>query len=428
MTYSSTHGVAATLPAPSAVKSLLLVVGSSDQAWREYMLRSMADRCDLHLFSATPPSWEIPYITGYDIVDTLDSAAMIEIVLRSRLPIAGVITYWETRVEAVAAIAGAFGLPASSVRAVRACRDKHQGRRLLEAAGVPQARSMLVGSLGAAREAASQIGYPVVVKPRALSSSTGVVLARTAAELEPAYRQAGAVWFSGLPGYQQPILVEEYLNGPEISIDSVCRDGRVVPLFLARKRLGFTPAFEETGHIVRADDPLLTDPAVTGILQSAHTALGLTDAMTHAELRLTSAGPRVIEVNARTGGGLIPYLGQLATGIDLGVVAADLAIGAVPDLRRTRSRVAGVRFIYPDQDLTVDSVMVDQGRLPAEVTEVRILADPGQQIRLPPRQTVHCRCAAIIAEAQSSAQCSTALDLAAAAVRIAGTPLGAGVE
>jgi hypothetical protein len=85
-----------------------------------------------------------------------------------------------------------------------------------------------------------------------------------------------------------------------------------------------------------------------------------------------------------------------------------------------------VRFIYPDQDLTIDSITVDRDRLPAEVTEVRILAVPGQQIRLPPRQTVHCRCAAIIAEAQSSAQCSTALDLAAAAVKVAGTPLRAG--
>lgn len=404
-------------------KPLLLVVGSSDQAWREYMLRSLTIRCDLHLFSAALPGWELPYITGYDIVDTLDPAAMIEIIRRSRLPVAGVITYWETRVEAVAAIADALGLPASPLSAVRACRDKHEGRRQLEAAGVPQARSMLVGSLGAAREAASRVGYPVVVKPRALSSSVGVALVRTAAELECAYRQASTAGFAGLPGYAEPVLVEEYLVGTEFSIDSMCHDGRVVPLFLAHKRLGYSPAFEETGHIVRADDPLLADPAVTSILQSAHTALGLTEAMTHAEIRLTAAGLRVIEVNARTGGGLIPYIGQLATGIDLGAVAADLAIGASPDLRRTRNHVAGVRFVYPDQDLTVGSITIDRGRLPTEITEVRVLAAPGQQVRLPPRQTVHCRCAAIIAEARSETQCSAALDQAVAAVTITGTPL-----
>lgn len=405
------------------VKPLLLVVGSSDQAWREYMMASLADRCRLHLFSATAPTWETPYLAGHDLVDTLDSNAMIDIASRHRERFAGVITYWETRVVAVAEIALAFGLTASPVAAVRACRDKYLGRQLLKAAGVPQADSLAIASLDEARAAASQIGFPVVIKPRALSSSSGVMLARTPAEVAVAYQHASLAWFAGVPSYPQPILVEEYLDGPEISVDSVCRDGYVTPLFIARKRLGFPPAFEETGHIVWADDPLFADEAVREVLQDAHTALGLTAAMTHTELRLTRTGPKVVEVNARTGGGLIPYLGQIATGIDLGLVAADLATGADPDLRLAKKSVAGVRFLYPEHDLSVTSVTVDRGRLPAKVKDVRVLASPGQQLRLPPRDTVHCRYAAIIAQGRTMAQCSAALDRAAEAVAIHGTPL-----
>ncbi|MBR7837435.1 ATP-grasp domain-containing protein [Actinospica durhamensis] len=133
---------------------------------------------------------------------------------------------------------------------------------------------------------------------------------------------------------ERSVLVEEYLDGPEVSGDSVCIDGRVTPLVLAHKQLGFVPGFEEVGHIVQADDELLSGGALPAVLQGAHEALGLTRAMTHTELRLTSSGPRVLEVDARTGGGMIPRLGQLVTGIDLGRVSAELAVGADGAYRR----------------------------------------------------------------------------------------------
>jgi biotin carboxylase len=404
-------------------KPLLLVVGSSDQAWREYMLRSMASRCRLHLFSAKPPTWETPYIAAHDLVDTLDSGAMIEFARRNPEQFAGVITYWETRAEAVAEIALALGLTTSPLQAVRACRDKYLSRRALKSADVPQAESLAVADLGEALSAASRIGFPVVVKPRALSSSNGVTLAATPEELDVAFRQAGSARFTGVPAYTPPVLIEEYLDGPEISVDSVCHKGRVTPLFLARKRLGFAPGFEEVGHIVQSDDPLLTDRRVSSILQQAHAALGLTDAMTHTELRLTASGPHVVEVNIRTGGDLIPCLGQLATGLDLGLVAADLALGRSVDLRMTRRTVAGVRFLYPDRDLTVESVIVDRDRLPVEVKDVKVLATPGQRLWLPPKEHVSCRYASVIVEAGSVQECSAALEEASRAFMICGTPI-----
>lgn len=399
-------------------KPLLLVVGSSDQVWREYMLRSWAEPCDLHLLSALPPTWEKPYIAAYDQVDTMDAAAMIEIARRSPEPFAGVITYWETRVEAVAEIARFLGVPSSPVAAIRACRDKYLGRTALKIAGVPQAESVVVSDLSEARTAAEQLGYPVVVKPRALGSSNGVRLVWNADELAAAYRYAKMARFNGVPIPDRPILIEEYLEGPEISVDSICLDGQVTPLVLAHKQLGFAPAFEEIGHIVQGDEPLLHDPSILDVLQSAHSALGLTEAMTHTELRRTETGPRVVEVNARTGGDMIPYIGRQATGIDLGRIAAELAIGIVPDLEPSEKRTAGVRFLYPERDLTVESITVHRDLLPHEVSTYTILAKPGQKLMLPPNDHVHGRYAAIFAEADSVEACTAALDQAAKAFEI----------
>ena len=132
---------------------------------------------------------------------------------------------------------------------------------------------------------------------------------------------------SDIPGISQAILVEEYVTGPEISVDSVVQGGRVTPVFVARKEIGFEPYFEETGHTVSAADPLLSDPRLRRVLEDVHAALGYADGCTHAELRLCAGGPTLIEVNARLGGDLIPYLGMRASGIDPGLAAAAVACG-----------------------------------------------------------------------------------------------------
>ncbi|MFD8478185.1 ATP-grasp domain-containing protein [Kitasatospora sp. NPDC059673] len=407
----------------NGAKPLLLLIGSGAQIWREYMLRAMATRYRLHLLSPTAPTWESPYIAAHSAVNTLDPEAMVRIAKESPEDYAGVLTYEETRVESAAAVAAALGLRTSPVAAVHACRDKFAGRQALKAAGVPQAESIAVADFEEARQAAEHLGYPVVVKPRALSASNGVSLVRAPQDLVEAYREATAIWFDEVPTFDRPVLVEQYLDGPEISVDAVCRDGLVTMLFVARKRIGFAPGFEEVGHVVRADDPLLADPMLLHVLQTAHTAVGLTDTVTHTELRLTASGPRVVEINARVGGDRIPYLGGLATGVEVGLVAADLAAGAVPRTTASRQQVAAIRFLYPEHDLTVESVEVDRDRLPAEIHDVQVLAGPGRQLRLPPTDHVRCRYALVVAVAATEQECEVALDRAATAVVVRGIPL-----
>jgi hypothetical protein len=95
----------------------------------------------------------------------------------------------------------------------------------------------------------------------------------------------------GVPYFRHGIFVEEYLEGPEISFDSACHDGVLMPLFLARKLTGFPPYFEETGHSIDAADPLLPDPELLNVLVSAHRAVGFHDGITHTEVKLTKDGP-----------------------------------------------------------------------------------------------------------------------------------------
>lgn len=127
----------------------LLLVGSGEQVWREYVLRTMAAGYRLHLFTPRRPSWEMRYLNGFTVVDTLDPAVMAKHVPAGTY--AGSLTYEETRVEAHARLAAAAGHRASPPDAVAACRDKFAGREMLRRAGVPQARSVAVAGLDEAR-------------------------------------------------------------------------------------------------------------------------------------------------------------------------------------------------------------------------------------------------------------------------------------
>ncbi|KMS71380.1 phosphoribosylglycinamide synthetase [Streptomyces viridochromogenes] len=409
----------------SAKKSPILVIGSGSLIWREYLLRSISESCDVWLFSAGEATWESPYLVGSTRVDTLDAAATIRaaVELNERLGIRGVLSYDEIRVPVAAAVAEALGLPSGGAEAVVACRDKALTRQKFAAAEVPQPRSYAVSSVEEAAARAASIGYPVVVKPRALAGSMGVALVEDPEALPTAYASTRSAEFSELPRLEDGVLIESFADGPEISIDAACHDGTVYPLFVARKKTGFAPYFEEVGHVVSARDPLLEDPEIVRVLQAAHSALGLSTLMTHTEIRLTSTGPKVIEVNARLGGDLIPYTAQLATGVDYGTVAARLAEGICPTLDELPERTAQIDFLYPVTDLVVDTLEVTEGGLPAEVHRIIPLVGPGRTLRIPPREHVRGRYAVVITVAQTPEACDEARAVAEKHVQLAGTPL-----
>ncbi|MGH3656901.1 MAG: ATP-grasp domain-containing protein, partial [Micromonosporaceae bacterium] len=370
--------------------------------------------------------WELPYLVGHTVVDTLDAEAMI--VAARRLagtePISGPVCYDEARIEATAKVATALGLPTTPADAIGRCRDKHLTRRTLAAAGVPQARSVAVRSPEEAADVAQRLGYPVVVKPRNLAASFGVRRVDSTEDLAVAYHRARGITLPEAPEYYEDgVLVEEYLPGPEISVDVACFDGEVVPLVVAHKESGFPPAFEEVGHVVDAGDPLYRDPELAEVVTAAHRALGFHTGMTHLELKRTPDGFKVIELNGRLGGDLIPYLGQLATGVDLSLAAAAIACGRRPDLEPTVRRVAATRFCYPEREQTVGSVTIDQTLLPPEIERSIVLAEPGQRMLLPPDGSAwECRLAQLVAVTDSITACRGLLDAATKAVTVTPTP------
>jgi biotin carboxylase len=405
-------------------RPLLLLVGSGARRSREFILESVSRRYRLWLLHPQAPSWELPYLAGFSAVDNTDPKLLVEAAreVAASADVAGVFCYDEGLVWPAAHVSEALGLTGNHPEAIWACRDKKATRARLAAAGVPQPLSIAVGSLAEAGEAAGEIGYPVVLKPRGLAGSKGVCRADGPADLAGAYAAARAAFYPGVPVYDEGVLVEDFIAGPEISIDSVFFDGACTPLVLARKQVAFDPFFEETGHVVDANDPLLAGAELRDLLERSHAALDFRFGVTHTEFKLTPRGMRLVEVNARIAGGMIAYLGILSSGVDTALAAADAAAARPAEVAFPLARVAGIRFLYPPHDMEVTSVAVRTGELRPPVHRAVAMTEPGAVLRLPPRGYI-ARYGYVIAVADRAEPVAGALSAAADLFELTGRRL-----
>ncbi|HTZ43681.1 MAG TPA: ATP-grasp domain-containing protein [Jatrophihabitans sp.] len=402
----------------------IVVLGSGVASFREYALRSVATRADVVLVSKTAASWETPYCVEHIVAD-LDDADSVFGALEG-VPADAVLTYDERYVELTARLVATYGVPGPTAAAVRAVKDKSVLRGLLAEAGVGPVRYAVAMTEQEASDAVADIGLPVVFKPRALGGSAGVRMVSDQAEVAGAFADAVGARVGQLASRYDGVLIEEYLDGPEISIDCVTHGGVTTALVVAEKETGLEPYFEEIGHVVPPTTPIPQE--AVDLVVAAHAVAGLDDLVSHTEVRLTSRGPRIIELNARLGGDLIPYLGLLAHGVDLAGAAADIALGTAPDVSGGAQRAAAVRFCYPETDLRVDRVRL--ARPVAELPGLELfepVAGGGVELLLPPRGYLS-RLAVLVVTGDTAQDCLARAAEYAAEVAVDGTELASDVH
>lgn len=410
----------------SPSNGVLLVISSGLQLYREYLVsaaaaRARADGHVLHLINGTRPTWQRKFFDEWTVLNVFDHEKLTAAAMEATAGrhVAGLLCWDEPLVMPAAYIADRLGVPGLTVDGVHGCRDKHRTRRLLTAAGLHQPAFVMAADLDQARAAAAQIGYPVVVKPRALGASIGVVMAQDQAQLDAAFRVAEDAGFVGDEPFHGGALVEQYVAGPEISVDAAVHKGDYLPMYVARKQVTLQPYFEELGHIVEAADPLLADGDLIKMLAAAHRVLGVEYGITHAEVKLTDTGPLIVEVNGRLGGDLIPYLGKLATGIDPGDVLYDIGTGARPRFTAHRDRTVGIRFGYPPHNMVVESVTLPEPDPRIGLVKAAAMVDPGSELRLPPGGYI-ARHSFVICQAHDPRSCDQRLSEAASRVQVVG--------
>jgi biotin carboxylase len=274
------------------------------------------------------------------------------------------------------------------VEAARALEDKLYQREALRAAGLPTPQAIAL-PVSADRATVERIGasiaYPAVLKPRRASGSWHTFPVASAGVLAELWDELSA-------GEPEAMLLEEYLpDGPAmpggfeadyVSVETIAEPGHMAHLAVTG-RFPLAPPFRETGFFIPATIGPDQQAGVVEVADEALRALGLTVGSAHTEVKLTAAGPRVIEVNGRIGGG-VPNMLHLAAGVDIVALAMRAALGlgtGVDQLPPTHA--VGYRFFYQPPAsacrlLSLDGV--DRVKQLPGVESVRLHHLPGAEI------------------------------------------------
>jgi glutathione synthase/RimK-type ligase-like ATP-grasp enzyme len=273
----------------------------------------------------------------------------------------GVLSLSEPLLEAGAAIAAELGLPHHPPAAARLMRDKLLQREALASAGVPSARFHKIAGAGDLATAVESVGLPAVLKPLWGAASELTFRIDTERELREGYeegmgsfRQLGGM----VEGHEPAFILEEMLIGEDwhddprfgdyVSVEALIANGEVITLCVT-DRTPLEPPFRETGAILPSALPDERQAECVEVARAAVEAMGATDGASHTELKLTSDGPRVIEVNGRLGGQMA-HVFKPASGVDIIEQVGRIALGMDPIRSYDFSRYAALLVATPPID------------------------------------------------------------------------------
>jgi biotin carboxylase len=316
-------------------------------------------------------------------LDLPDAAADAIVALAKRTPFDAIVAVDDQGVLVAAEASARLGLPTSSPDAVARTRDKAALRRVLEGAGVPQPAYRLAGADADIAALASEVGLPCVVKARSLAGSRGVIRAGDTNEATAAAARVRRIVADAGGSPATPILIERFVGGDEVAVEGLVRDGRLDVLAIFDKPDPLDgPYFEETIYVT----PSRRSPSDLAELErhagDAIAALGLREGPVHAELRIAAGHATVLEVAARSIGGLCSRTLRFGAGVALEELILRHALGLpIDDLRRERDAAGVMMLPIPRAGVLRRVNGVDRARALPGIAGLEITIAPGRPVR-----------------------------------------------
>lgn len=241
---------------------------------------------------------------------------------RADYDLRGVLTIGTDAARAVAGVATALNLPGVDPQTAFMATNKAAMRRRLRQYGVPCPDFREVRHLDEALDAGAELGYPVVIKPVDNMGARGV---RRIDSPEAMRDYLPVTIFNSREG---AAVIEEYMDGPEVSIDTLVDNGDVHLLTIADRHIAHAPYFVEIGHTLPSALPRAVLDDVFDVMCRGIEALGITTGASKGDIRVTADGAKIGEMTARMSGGFhCQYTDPLATGMNSIKAAIDLAAG-----------------------------------------------------------------------------------------------------
>ncbi|WP_297204601.1 alpha-hydroxy-acid oxidizing protein [uncultured Brachyspira sp.] len=299
--------------------------------------------------------------------------------LSKKMEIHGVITVGTDASTTVAAVANALGLPGNRFEDAYAASNKIRMRERFKKNNVPQPDFFPVWNYEEAMEAYKHLNKPVVVKPADNMGARGVMKVANENDILAAFNRAKSASPSG------EVIIEEFMDGPELSIDMLIYNDEIHVTGVADRIIEFPPFFIETGHIMPSALEKEKIEDAVNVMKHGIKALNLKIGAAKGDIKVTKNGAMVGEIAARLSGGFMSaYTYPLSTGVNLIKNAIEIALGNPPsDLKPKWNKVSVEKAFLPGTGIIESIDGVENAKKIEGVKEVFIKTKAGDILVTP---------------------------------------------
>lgn len=285
-----------------------------------------------------PNAVGIPYVDEFYNASTIDVEAICKVAEEFNPD--GIMTLaTDMPMRSIAAATSRLGLPGISMETAIKSTDKGEMIKAFKEHGVESPWFYIIEDEAQLQKAMPQIAYPCILKPTDNAGSRGVTLVNSETELQESYQYSVSQSRGGC------VILEEYMTGPEVSVEVMVVDGEPHVLQVTDKLTTGAPYFVEMGHNQPSMLPTEDVERIKDLACRAVKSVGINCGPSHVEIKLTPTGPKMVELGARMGGDCITtHLVPLSTGIDMIKATIDVSLGMSPNVTPTQHKGSAIRF------------------------------------------------------------------------------------
>ena len=315
-----------------------------------------------------------------EVISTIDIPAVLKCAKDNAID--GIMTLAsDMPMQTVAVVAEKLGLVGISKETALKATNKAFMRDALQGCNVPIPVYHRVSDYPELVKAIDNImnnGYKCIVKPADNSGSRGVDLLknRTPENLQKAYDYSKTFSRTG------ELVVEEYMEGPEVSVETLSIDGNCHVIQITDKITTGAPYFVEMGH---SQPSMLSEKIkeeIAEVAKAANKALGIMDGPSHTEIKVTKDGPKIVELGARLGGdNITTHLVPLSTGVNMVECCIRIALGEVPDITAKYNKAAAIRYFKTNCGTVKNIIGIHDAELVPCVKQISIVHGIGEELK-----------------------------------------------
>jgi len=321
-----------------------------------------------------PQAVGIPYADEFFNVSTIDEESVYQAAKKFKTD--GIMTLaTDMPMRSVAYAAHKLGLAGISYDTAVKATDKGEMIKAFEAASIEHPWYFILPEPSELEKVIDRITYPCISKPVDNAGSRGVMLIQSKNELE------AAVQYSFSNGRKGGVIVEEYLQGNEVSVEVMVVNGIVNILQVTDKLTTGAPHFVEMGHSQPSRLGEENVNAIKDLAARAVRSVEINNSPVHVEIMLVKNGPRMIELGARMGGDCIAtHLVPLSTGIDMVRATIDIALGNEPDITPKFEKGSAIRYMKEKHGIIKAISGIDTAEKMDDVQQITLVKTVGDTV------------------------------------------------